>query len=194
MKTMKILILITVVLLIFSSICLTACLMIEAQKDNKVTYRHEETFKPKQVKETVKKNYYSVTEEERKLLARIVTCEASICSIECQKDVCSVIFNRLESGKWKKDMNGDSKITVYDIIYYPNAFTPTINGALDRCTQPCQSAYEAVDYIIKNGPTVPTEVRYFRTDYDFSWDGYKNYKVIDNVYFGYFTDWQKGAW
>lgn len=138
--------------------------------------------------------YYIITDEERELLARIVTCESSICSLECQKDVCSVIFNRLESGKWRKDMNGDGQITLYDIIYYPNAFTPASNGALDRCTTPCKSAYEAVDYVVKNGPTVPTYVRYFRTSYDFKWDGYSNYKVIDNVYFGYFNDWKNGAW
>lgn len=142
----------------------------------------------------VKNSHYNVTPEERDLLARIVTCEASICSLECQKDVCSVIFNRLESGKWKKDMNNDGEITLYDIIYYPNAFSPTIDGALDRCTEPCKSAYKAVDYVIENGPTVPTYVRYFRASYDFFWDGYENYKTIDNVYFGYFEDWQKGAW
>ena len=141
-----------------------------------------------------KEPYYNITAEERELLARIVTCEASICSLECQKDVCSVIFNRLESGKWRKDMNNDGEITLYDIIYYPNAFSPTANGAMDKCTKPCASAYEAVDYVVENGPTVPTYVRYFRTSYDFSWDDYTNYKVIDNVYFGYFTTWKQGAW
>lgn len=141
----------------------------------------------------IPKLYYTVTEEERYLLAKLANSEASICSEECQRDVVSVVFNRLESGKWRKDMNGDNKITVYDIIYYPNAFTPATNGAIDK-QEPTSKDYKAVDYVIKNGPTVPTEVRYFRTDYDFSWDGYENYKVIDNVYFGYFVDWQKGAW
>ena len=144
--------------------------------------------------EEIPKTYYNITEEEKELLARLVTCEASICSVECQKDVCSVVFNRLDSDKWKRDMNNDGQITLYDIVYYPNAFSPTINGALDKCSTPCKSAYEAVDYVIENGPTVPTYVRYFRTDHDFSWDGYKNYKVIDNVYFGYFENWHKGAW
>lgn len=138
--------------------------------------------------------HYKVTSEERELLARLVTCESDICSLECQKAVCSVIFNRLDSGKWKKDMNGDGKITLYDIIYYPNAFSPTFDGSMDKCTSPCKSAYEAVDYVINNGVTVPTYVRYFRADYDFAWEGYENYKVIDNVYFGYFEDWERGAW
>lgn len=139
------------------------------------------------------KTYYQITEEERQLLAKLVHSEASICSEECQRAVVSVVFNRLESGKWRKDMNGDNKITVYDIIYYPNAFTPATNGSIDKCELTSED-YAAVDYVIKSGPTVPTEVRYFRTDYDFNWDGYKNYKVIDNVYFGYFIDWQKGVW
>ena len=135
----------------------------------------------------------TITEEERYLLAKLAHSEASIYSEECQRDVISVVFNRLESGKWRKDMNGDNKITVYDIIYYPNAFTPATDGAIDNY-EPTSRDYRAVDYVVKNGPTVPTEVRYFRTDYDFNWDGYENYKVIDNVYFGYFVDWQKGAW
>ena len=154
----------------------------------------ESTSSTTTTKPETKEPYYNITAEERELLARIVTCEASICSLECQKDVCSVIFNRLESGKWRKDMNNDGEITLYDIIYYPNAFSPTSNGAMDKCTQPCASAYAAVDYVVENGPTVPTYVRYFRTSYDFSWKDYTNYKIIDNVYFGYFTTWQQGAW
>lgn len=139
-------------------------------------------------------SYYVVTEEERELLARIVTCEASICSVECQQDVCSVIFNRLESQKWTLDLNGDNKITVYDIVYYPNAFSPLLDGSFERCVVPTKEAYEAVDYVIHNGPTLPTYVRYFRADTDFNWDNYMNYKEIDNVYFGYFKTWKEGTW
>lgn len=140
-----------------------------------------------------KQPHYSVTYEERYLLAKLVHAEASICSEECQRDVVSVVFNRLECGKWSKDMNGDNKITIYDVVYYPNAFTPATNGAIDNY-EPTAKDYASVDYVVNNGPTVPTEVRYFRTDYDFNWEGYENYKVIDNVYFGYFVDWQRGAW
>lgn len=130
-------------------------------------------------------SYYKITSEERYLLAKLVHSEASICSLECKKAVCSVVFNRLAAGKW-----GDS---LYEVIYYPNAFTPATNGAIDNY-EPTKSDYEAVDYIVKNGPTIPTQVRYFRTSHDFSWEGYENYSIIDNVYFGYFTDWQKGVW
>lgn len=137
--------------------------------------------------------YYIVTAEEREMLATLVYLESSICSEDCQRAVASVIFNRLDSGRWKKDVNKDSKITLYDIVYYPNAFSPAylIEDYKDKTTQEC---YDAVDYVIQNGPTVPTYVRYFRTNYHFKWDGYKGYCDMDNVYFGYMIDWQKGAW
>ncbi len=140
-----------------------------------------------------KDNYYDITSEERYLLAKLAHAEGSICSQECQEAIISVVFNRLESGKWKKDMNNDGKITIYDIIYYPNAFTPATNGAIDKW-EPTPKDYAAVDAVVENGPSVPTYVRYFRASYDFSWEGYKGYCSIDNVYFGYFTEWQKGAW
>ena len=47
---------------------------------------------------------------------------------------------------------------------------------------------ETNDYVIQNGSTLPFYVRYFRADKDHSWTGYKNYTVIDNVYFGYFEN------
>ena len=133
----------------------------------------------------------TITAEEREMLARLVFLESSICSDDCQRAVASVVFNRLDSGRWRKDVNKDGEITLYDIIYYPNAFTPAGKIAT---TTPNQAAYDAVDYVLENGVTVPTYVRYFRTSYDFSWEGYENYTVMDNVYFGYFTDWENGAW
>lgn len=137
--------------------------------------------------------YYNITAEERDMLATLCYLEASICSPECQRAVVSVIFNRLESGKWRKDMNKDGVITLYDIVYYPNAFSPSglIDSYKNKTTLDC---YDAVDYVIANGPTVPTEVRYFRLGYDFNWDNYVNYTIMDNVYFGYFTNWKQGAW
>lgn len=187
-----IVVMIIITILLLAVMCVvTICVITYEEAIN----HSEETITEKKLTPNVEtaNNYYEITEEERYLLAKLAHSEASICSEECQRDVISVVFNRLESGKWCKDMNRDDKITVYDIIYYPNAFTPATSGAIDNY-DPTAKDYASVDYVIKNGPTVPTEVRYFRTDYDFNWEGYKNYKVIDNVYFGYFVDWQKGAW
>lgn len=128
---------------------------------------------------------YTITAEERELMARLVHCEASNQSQECRIAVASVIFNRLDSGKW-----GNS---ITDVINYPCAFTPVLYDQLyvwdiDECD------YEAVDYVVMNGPTVPTYVRYFRANYDHKWDGYANYCVYEDTYFGYMEDWEHGAW
>lgn len=189
-NVLVVMIIITILLLAVMSVVTICAIMYEEHKNETTTLMSEEQLTPIYA---ISKNYYEITEEERHLLAKLAHSEASICSEECQRDVISVVFNRLESGRWRKDMNGDDKITVYDIVYYPNAFTPATNGVIDRY-EPTEKDYRAVDYVVKNGPTVPTEVRYFRTDYDFNWDGYENYKIIDNVYFGYFIDWQKGIW
>lgn len=142
--------------------------------------------------------YYNVTPEEREMLAKVAHLEASICSQECQEAVISVIFNRLESGRWRKDVNNDGEITLYDIVYYPWAFSPVSYGMMDDC-EPTSKDYAAVDAVLTNGPTVPTYVRYFRANYHFSnknsgWETYVGYCSIDNVYFGYFSDWEKGTW
>lgn len=189
-NALLVMIVITILLLAITCVVTICVITYEKSSNHSAETITEKTLTAKV--ETVN-NYYEITEEERYLLAELAHSEASICSEECQRDVISVVFNRLESGMWCKDMNGDNRITVYDIIYYPNAFTPATNGTIDR-HEPTDKDYRAVDYVVKNGPTVPTQVRYFRTDYDFNWDGYENYKVIDNMYFGYFVDWQKGAW
>lgn len=122
--------------------------------------------------------YYDITQEEREMLARLTYLEAGSCGSQCQRAVVSAIFNRLEAKYW-----GD---TLKEVIYYPNAFSPAY--LIDTSEQPPQEIYDAVDYVLENGPTIPPEVRYFRADYDFSWEGYAHYATYDNVYFGYFTN------
>lgn len=187
-KFHRVLIALLAVVLILSIFMLVILAVTLPDNDSKETYQEEVVIKstPK-IKNNVeeKKAYYQVSEEERELLARLVHCEASICSNECKYDVISIVFNRLEAGKW-----GD---TLEEVIYYKNAFAPATSGKLERTT-PTKADYAAVDYVLENGPTLPTYVRYFRTDYDFKWEGYQNYKIVDNVYFGYFEDWQRGAW
>ena len=129
--------------------------------------------------------YYSVTTEERLLIAQLVYREANTESLECQKAIVSVLFNRLACGKW-----GD---TIEEVIYYKNAFTPATAGLLEGVT-PTKTNYEAVDFVLKNGPTLPTYVRYFRANYHHKWTGYTGYIAIDHTYFGYFTDWENGVW
>ena len=133
----------------------------------------------------------NITEEEIRILACLVYLESGCCSDECKRGIVSVVLNRLYSKHWRIDVNKDNKITLYDIIYYPNAFSP---ASLINKTTPTESCYQAVYYVLTNGSTLPKYVRYFRIDYDFNWSNYENYSVIDNTYFGYLTNWQNGAW
>ena len=187
---------VTFIALVMFIILITIVCLIGIQKTDEniqaSSISKETTFEHTTLVDSVEhKVGFVITNQEREMLARLVYLESSICSAECQRAVVSVVFNRLESNRWKKDVNDDGVITLYDIIYYPNAFTPAY---LIDSTTPNQEAYDAVDYVLEHGITVPTYVRYFRTKHDFSWEGYKNYTVIDNVYFGYFENWEAGAW
>ena len=117
---------------------------------------------------------YNVTSEEREMLARLVFLEANIENLECQKGVVSVVLNRWKNGYW-----GD---TLKDVVYAKNQFSP---AHLIYKTTPNATNYEAVDYVLKNGCTLPDYVLYFRAAYHFSWYGYKPYTHIDQTYFGY---------
>ena len=117
---------------------------------------------------------YNVTPEEREMLARIVYQEANIESLECQRAVASVVINRWNNGYW-----GD---TLEQVIYAESQFSPAY---LIPSTTPTNTNYEAVDYVLKNGCTVPEYVLYFRADYHFDWDDYVPYDDINNTYFGY---------
>lgn len=119
-------------------------------------------------------NHYSVSSVEREMVARLLYREAGATSLECQKMVVSVIFNRYDA------QNGEA--TLSDIINEKGQFSPA--SILYRTT-PTEENYEAVDYVIKNGSVLPSYVRFFRAGYHFNWEGYHGYTSIDNVYFGY---------
>lgn len=120
---------------------------------------------------------YNITSEEREMLARLLYQEANIESIECQMAVASVVINRWKSGIW-----GD---TLEKVVHATGQFSPA--KILYRTT-PNETNYEAVDYVLQNGITIPGYVMYFRAHYGFSnvWNNYKEYKQIDDTFFGYF--------
>ena len=117
---------------------------------------------------------YKITSKEREMLARLVYREANVESLECQKAVVSVVINRWQNGYWGN--------TLDDVVYSENQFSP---AHLIPQTTPTEINYEAVDYVLKNGCTIPNYVLYFRADYHFKWSGYVPYQQIDNTYFGY---------
>jgi len=117
---------------------------------------------------------YNITAEEREMLARIVHQEANIESLDCQKAVASVVINRWQNGYWGE--------TLKDVIYAKNQFSPAY---LIPKTTPTNKNYEAVDYVLQNGCTMPEYVMYFRAYYHFNWNGYVPYIKINNTCFGY---------
>lgn len=117
---------------------------------------------------------YNITSVEREMLARLVFREGNTESIECQRAIVSVVINRWQNGAW-----GD---TLEEVVYAKNQFEP---ANLLYCTTPLEHNYEAVDYVIENGVTIPEYVMYFRANYHFNWKKYKAYRKIDNTCFGY---------
>lgn len=119
--------------------------------------------------------YYDVSSMDRELWTRLTWRESGNQSLECMIATASVIMNRVENGYW-----GDN---LYDVVYSEGEFTP---ARFLGSTTPSEKAYEAVDYVIKNGPSVPSYVLYFNTS-DFSWPTYRCYEVLGAVHFGYLT-------
>jgi spore germination cell wall hydrolase CwlJ-like protein len=117
---------------------------------------------------------YNVTSAEREMLARLVYLEGGIESLECQKAIASVVINRWQNGYW-----GD---TIKKVIYAKAQFSP---ASKIKTTTPTETQYEAVDYVLKNGCTLPEYVLYFRANYHHKWTGYQPYTVIGRTYFGY---------
>lgn len=124
--------------------------------------------------ETIEKAY-SLTSEERELLAKLLYCEGRGESVECQRAIVSVVMNRLDSGKWGNDLKS--------VIYAKGQFEPVARGLINKAN-PSEKQYEAIDYVIENGVTIPTWVQFFRASYHFNWKGYTGYIKIDNTYFG----------
>ena len=118
--------------------------------------------------------YYNVTEYERELLERLVYHEGNTESIECQKAIASVVFNRLYD---EHNRFGNS---IEEVIYAPGQFTVASYLFED---EPTETNKEAVDWVIWNGPSIDEKIQFFRSKYYFSW--VEPAMNIDNTYFSY---------
>lgn len=118
--------------------------------------------------------YYNVTKYERELLERLVYHEGNTESIECQKAIASVVFNRLYD---EHNRFGNS---IEEVIYAPGQFTVASYLFED---EPTETNKEAVDWVIWNGPSIDEKIQFFRSKYYFSW--VEPAMNIDNTYFSY---------
>ena len=119
---------------------------------------------------------YNITAEEKDMLVRLVFLEANTESLECQKAIISVVINRWINGYWGN--------TLHDVVYAKGQFSTAKHIPI---ATPTPNNYEAVEYVLKNGSTLPEYILYFRANYHFKWNGYVPYKNIDNTYFGYLS-------
>lgn len=141
--------------------------------DQPVKTQSTEVVVPQPVEDVVTYQY-GITSADRETLARLVFLESNTESLECQKAIASVVINRMHSGYWGSSINS--------VVYARNQFTPSSRIPY---TTPTATNYEAVDYVLTYGVTLPTYVLYFRASHHFSWKGYVPYTAIGNTYFGY---------
>ena len=93
----------------------------------------------------------SISEDDIDLLAALVFHEARGESLDGQKAVVEVVFNRI--------LDSDFKNSVYDVIYEKRQFS---TASKLKGTTPNKENYEAVNYVIENGPTIlSTDYVYF---------------------------------
>lgn len=123
--------------------------------------------------------HFFVTSVEREMLARLLWTEARGESIECQRAVVSVVMNRVRSDSFPN--------SIEEVIKQKNSGVPQFDlGDKLYDVTPNETQYEAVDYVIWNGCTVPDWVEYFRANHHHEWGGYTQYVRIDHTYFGGF--------
>lgn len=118
--------------------------------------------------------YYEITDYERELLERLVYHEGNTESLECQKAIASVVFNRLYD---EYHRFGSS---IEEVIYAPGQFT--VASYLFE-NEPNETNKDAVDWVIWNGPSIDEKIQFFRSKYYFSW--VEPAMNIDNTYFSY---------
>ena len=119
--------------------------------------------------------YYNVgvtlSDVEIRDLATLVFLESGNEPYECQLAVASVIINRM--------VNDD--LSLYDVMYAPNQFSPT---SIISSSSPSESTLSAVYEVLQNGTTIPNYVTFFRASYYHNWSSYiVPYCVYGNTYF-----------
>ena len=151
----------------------------------KSTYPQEDTYPYKDTTESsyveTEPKYYELTYDEIDMLARLVYLEAGGESYECMKGVASVVLNRMTS----------TGMSLQDVIYAPNQFSP---ACYIESTSYTDDAYNAVMYVVENGPSLPEYVTFFRADHyhDFGNDIVVPYTCINNTYFSADTRLMEG--
>ena len=105
------------------------------------------------VQQTIINNVgYYPSEYERKLLERLVECEAGVESLTGKIAVVNVVLNRIKSDAFPN--------TITDVIYQKNQFEPVVTGIIDN-KEASQESIEAVKRAFKGERVVDEGILYF---------------------------------
>ena len=120
--------------------------------------------------------YIELTEAEIHMLATLVYLEVGIEPYECQTAVASVVINRVTT----------SNCSLEEVIYAKDQFSPAHDIPYNTYTE---STLRATLEVVKNGPTIPEYVTYFRAGYYHDWSSrVVPYRKIGHTYFSYDVD------
>ena len=120
---------------------------------------------------TTKTSATGLTDAEIYMLAQLIYLEGGNTSYKCQLAIGSVALNLAKA----------DGVSLKTEIYTPGRFSVASRVA---STKPSSTSLKAAQQLAANGPTLPRNVKCFRTRYYFSWC--KPYCCIDGVYFGSF--------
>lgn len=112
--------------------------------------------------------FYSMSDSELKLFAKLLYLEAGNTSYKCQLGVASVVMNLMIT----------EGISLKSCIYTPGRFSVASQVARSTYSDSCMKAAKE---ICQYGPIFPRNVKCFRNNHYFDWA--TPYTHIDNVYF-----------
>lgn len=157
-----------IIVLEYSRECETDILTDLPSEVEDVSDEHESEYLPDDCELSLK---LELTDDDIDLIAKIIYLEGRGESYECQLAICSVIFNRYFSGKYK---------SISDVIFEPNQFTTS--KYVDSTTA-SQQQYDVIHDLLDNGPNMPEYVIYFRASRYHTMRDAFDYTTIDGTYF-----------
>ena len=95
---------------------------------------------------------YNITENERKLLLKLVFCEANTESIECQMAVIQVVFNRVAHDAFPNN--------IHDVLYEKHQFSPVGTKWFNNAKYN-KNNIEALERVLKGEKIVSENVMFF---------------------------------
>lgn len=134
------------------------------------------TQKEKRKRNNKKNEYIHLSESEITIFASLIFFEGGAESVESQRAIASVVINRMKM----------DNLSLRQVVFAKNQFEPAyLIGNKHIDDKYMKKSKKIVQYVCKNGPTIPPYVTYFRADYYHNWSGMVPYKKIDQTYFSY---------